>query len=132
MQDVEAAHAKGFCVRGSKASIKGRSVEVFTSPSPANRRGSRSWTQHVSSIRLRVAFLHNNVALENFVTVNALEPPDEIGALPCLGRLWCWRRREQRDDSATFADTNRFARFNPIEDASEVVPQLSNGSCFHA
>ena len=60
-----------------------------------------------------------------------LRRPRKSGALSCPGWFGRWRRGEQRDDSAAFADANRFAFFNPVEHTPKVVPQLSHGSRFH-
>jgi hypothetical protein len=78
-----------------------------------------------------VAFLHDNITPQDGVPVDPLESPEEIGALSWPGWFWRWRRGEQRDDSAAFADANRFACFNPVEHTPKVVPQLSNGSRLH-
>src|SRR4051812_41884206 len=83
------------------------------------------------SVGSGVAFLYNNVTAEDFVSVDALEPPKEIGAFACLGSFWCGRGREQRDDSTALADTNCFPFFNPVQNAAKIVPQLPNGCRFH-
>jgi hypothetical protein len=83
------------------------------------------------SVRARIAFLYDDVTREDGVPVDALESPKEIEALACLGSFWRRRRGEQRDDSAAFADANRFPRFHPVQHTAKVVPQLSNGRRFH-
>ena len=83
------------------------------------------------SVRAGVAFLDDNITLEDGVPVDPLKSSEEIGALPWPGWFWRWRRGEQGDDSAAFADANRFACFNPVEHTPKVVPQLSHGSRLH-
>ena len=83
------------------------------------------------SVRAGVAFLHDNITPQDGVPVDPLESPEEIEALSWPGSFWRWRRGEQGDDSAAFADAHRFAFFNPVEHTPKVVPQLSHGSRFH-
>ena len=83
------------------------------------------------SISSGIAFLEHNVALDDFVPVNTLEPLGKIGPFfspLCFGS---WRWRKDSYDFAALADTHRFTLFDPGEDAAEIVPQLPNRGGLH-
>ena len=73
-------------------------------------------------VKTGIAFLDDHIARQDGVPEDALKSPVEIGALSWSGWFWRWRRGEQRNDLAAFADAHRFAGFNPIEHTPKIVP----------
>ena len=78
-----------------------------------------------ASIRPGLPLFDYDLARQDQIAINALQPRREVRPPAGLRAFWRRWRRQQSDNLAAFADPHRLALIDPGENAGEVMPQFS-------